>query len=179
MKRIILLVIISLSALPKSYSQEISQYVFSSGNGSENTLNGDNVQYTIGQSFFTQTLTQNNTVYLTQGFEQPTYHAAQEFASAAFPDLNMLSVNVYPNPAVDYTQIEMDLIDNNGVELALTDMWGKILKTQTYSVSAGKQVMNFQFGGLNAGVYTIKVKANQTTYAKKLIISGSRTSAAN
>lgn len=179
MKRILLLVLVSLTVLTNTFSQEISSQIFSSGNGSVTAVNGASVQYTIGQSIFTETLTQDNNIYITQGFEQPTYNSNPEFASAAFPDLNMSRVNVYPNPAVDYTQIEMDLIDNNGVELALSDMWGQVLKTQSYSVSSGKQVMNFQFGTLNAGVYTIKVKANQTTYAKKLIISGSRTSAAN
>jgi len=176
----IILIIISLTSLAGLHAQDVLQHVLSSGSGTAAALNGDNVQYTIGQAFVANTLSSNNSAYLTQGFEQPTFSSNQQLiVNAAFPDLNLMKLDVYPNPAVDYTEIALNLIDNEGVQIAITDIWGQVIKSENYRVEAGSQKIHFAFGALSAGVYTIRVKANQTVYAKKLLVSGSITSARN
>lgn len=171
MKKLILFSILVLSLGFKSYSQEISQNVFSSGNGEFTSVFGESVQFTIGQSFYTHTLTDNSGVFLTQGFEQPTNSNNAALLSPEFPDLELVKMDVYPNPAVDYTDLELNMIDTDGANVALIDMWGQAVKTQKFNVDKGNQKLHFTFGSLAAGVYTIKVNANKRVYAKKLIVN--------
>lgn len=171
MKKLILFSILVLSLGFKSYSQEISQSVLSSGNGEFTSVLGEKIQFTVGQSFYTHTLSDNNGTFLTQGFEQPTNSSKAALLSPEFPDLELVKMDVYPNPAVDYTDLELNMIDNNGAKVAIVDMWGQAVKTQNFNVEKGHQKLHFIFGSLAAGVYTIKVNANQRVYAKKLIVN--------
>ena len=170
MKKLIIFSILVLSLGYKSYSQVISHSVLSSGNGEFTSVLGENITFTIGQAFYTNTLSDNNGTYLTQGFEQPL-NQNEALLSPAFPDLELVKMDVYPNPAVDYTDLELNMIDNNGAKVAIVDMWGQAVKTQNFNVEKGHQKLHFTFGSLAAGVYTIKVNANQRVYAKKLIVN--------
>ena len=171
MKKLILFSILLCSLGFNTYSQEISRSVLSSGNGEFTSALGENIQFTIGQSFLTNVLTDNNGSFLTQGFEQPTNNNNSGLLSPEFPDLELVKMDVYPNPAVDYTDLELNMIDNNGAKVAIVDMWGQAVKTQNFNVEKGQQKLHFTFGSLAAGVYTIKVNANQRVYAKKIIVN--------
>lgn len=171
MKKLILFSVLVLSLGYKSYSQQISQYVFSSGSGEITTILGEYVKFTIGQSFYTETLSDNNGTFLTQGFEQPMNRNNIASLAPNFPDVDSVKIIVFPNPAVNYTNLELNIIDNDGAEIILIDMWGRILKTQEFKIEKGNQKLRFTFDFLAAGVYTLKVNANQKVYAKKLIIN--------
>jgi hypothetical protein len=171
MKKVVLFSILVLSLGFTSYSQQISQNVLSSGGGEFTSVLGENVSFTIGQAFYTETLNDNKGNFLTQGFEQPTNSNNAALLSPAFPDLELTKMDVYPNPAVDYTDLELNMIDNNGAKVALIDMWGQAVKTQNFNIEKGQQKLHFTFGSLAPGVYTVKVNANQRVYAKKLIVN--------
>jgi hypothetical protein len=170
-KSIILTIIIAALGLT-SYSQSIEKQACTSGNGLATSVFGEIVQYTIGQAYNTDMLTANNTSYITQGFEQPTFSGNQALLSPAFPNLELAKMNVYPNPAVNYTDLVLKLIDDNGAKATIIDMLGQTVKAQDFNVSQGQQKLHFSFGSLAAGVYTIKVVANSRVYVKKLLISG-------
>ena len=170
MNKLILFSILIFSLGFNTYSQEISRSVLSSGNGEFTSVLGENIQFTIGQSFLTNVLTDNNGSFLTQGFEQPS-NINEALLSSEFPNLELVKMDVYPNPAVDYTDLELNMIDNNGAKVAIVDMWGQAVKTQNFNVEKGQQKLHFTFGSLAAGVYTIKVNANQRVYAKKIIVN--------
>ena len=170
MKKLILLSILVLILGFNIYSQEISHQAITSGKGEFTSVLGYNIQFTIGQSFYTHTLSDNNGTYLTQGFEQPS-NINEALLSPEFPDLELVKMYVYPNPAVDYTDLELNMIDNNGAKVAIINIWGQAVKTQNFNVEKGQQKLHFTFGSLAAGVYTIKVNANQRVYAKKIIVN--------
>lgn len=172
MKKLFLFSILILSLGLKSFSQQIAQYALSSGGGEFTSVYGVNVQFTIGQSFMTNTLSdEGNSTYLTQGYQQPSVKG-NDLSSSEFPDLELTKMDVYPNPAVDYTDLVLNMINDNGAKVAIVDMWGRIIKSQDFNVDKGHQKLHFTFGSLSAGVYTLKVNANERVYAKKLLISG-------
>jgi len=171
MKKLILFSILVLSLGFKSYSQQISQSVFSSGSGEFTSVLGEHVSFTLGQSFYAETLSDSKGNFLTQGFEQPTPTNNAALLSPEFPDLELVKMDVYPNPAVDYTDLELNIIDNNGAKVTLFDMWGKAVKTQEFRSEKVNHKLHFTFGHLVPGVYTVKVNANQRVYAKKLIVN--------
>lgn len=153
-----------------SFSQQTVQSALVSGGGDFTSAIGENIQFTIGQPYSAATLTDANNYSLTQGFQQPSFKGQD----VLFPDLALVSkMDVYPNPAVDYTDLELNFINNDGAKVAIVDMWGQVVKTQDFNVDKGQQKLRFSFGSLSAGVYTIKVIANKTIYAKKLLINTS------
>ena len=174
MKRLIFALVITLNFIASAKAQQIDRFVFSSGNGSATNAYGESVQFTIGQAFFTETLSNNKSEVVTQGFEQPISFDNLLLASASFKDLSLLKLDVYPNPAVDYTELELNLIDHDGAKVMLIDTWGQVVKTENFQVPAGNQKLHFNLGTLADGVYTISVKANKRSYAKKLIVSNTR-----
>lgn len=169
----------TLNFLASAKAQQIDRFVFSSGNGSGTNAYGESVHFTIGQAFFTETLSNNKSEVITPGFEQPRIFDNLFLASESFKDLSLLKLDVYPNPAVDYTELELNLIDHDGAKVALIDTWGQVVKIQDFQVPAGNQKLHFNLGTLADGVYTISVKANKRSYAKKLIVSNTRSRTVN
>jgi hypothetical protein len=158
-----------------SYSQNVERLAITSGGGFAKSAFGETVQFTIGQSYFTQTLSDGNANYLTQGFEQP---ANQNLASidaansAASIEIYANKIEAFPNPAVNFTNVVLSLIDDDGAKVSIIDMWGQPLKKENFTVTQGKQQLHFVFGNVPAGLYTLSVEANKKVYNKKLLIAG-------
>jgi hypothetical protein len=176
MKRIILLSVLTLGLAINSIAQSLERVVISSGNGSATSAINESVEFTIGQPFFTGTLTNNTGTYLTQGFVQPTNTNNEINNPSNFlePEIEFNALKTFPNPAVDFTNIELSLIDNDGAKISIIDMWGQPLNIQEYTASQGKNVFKFVFGNVPAGIYTISVYANKKLYNKKLLVAGTR-----
>jgi hypothetical protein len=171
MKKLILFTILVLGLGFKSFSQQISQSAITSGGGEFTSIYGENIQFTIGQAYVTNTLTDNNNTFLTQGYQQPSMKQ-EVIAGPPYADLEFVKLEAFPNPAVNYTDLVMNFIDHDGAKVTMFDMWGQPVKSQDFQVSVGKQKMRFAFGALNPGVYTIKIVANKTVYVKKLLVAG-------
>nr|MBC7612051.1 T9SS type A sorting domain-containing protein [Pseudopedobacter sp.] len=174
MKKLILFSILVLGLGFQSYSQQIAQFALTSGGGEFTSVYGENIQFTIGQAYVTNTLTDNNNTFLTQGYQQPSINQ-EVIAGPPHADLELVKLEAFPNPAVNFTDLVMNFIDNDGAKVTMSDMWGQPVKSQDFQVSVGKQKMRFTFGSLNPGVYNIKIVANKTVYVKKLLVAGAGT----
>lgn len=172
MKTLILIAVLIASLGFTTMAQSIERFAITSGAGEATSTFGENVQFTIGQSYMTNTLTQNGSNYITQGFQQPSTFNYVTKDVTEFADNTLNKINTYPNPAVDYTNVAISLIDNDGVSISIIDMWGQPLKSSEYNVTQGEQVLKFKFGYVPAGVYSLKVVANKKVYTKKLLIAG-------
>ncbi len=172
MKTIILLSFLIAGFGLNSYSQTVERLAITSGGGSATSALGETIQFTIGQSYFTQTLTDGNSNYLTQGFEQPVNRNYASIDAPAYADVYSNKIEAYPNPAVNYVDIVLSLIDDDGAKISILDMWGQPLKKEDFSVTQGKQQLHFVFGNVPAALYTLKVEANKKVYSKKLLVAG-------
>ncbi len=72
MKTMILISVLVAGLGFNALSQSIERSAITSGAGEATSVYGENVQFTIGQAFATNTLTDNGANYLTQGFQQPS-----------------------------------------------------------------------------------------------------------
>ena len=161
MKKTIIFMLIIFAGCFKATCQSIDKQTLSSGNGLVISGFGESVQYIIGQAYQTNTL-ENNTYALTQGFLQPAF--------SLYPSLELGQIEIYPNPAIDYVNVSLNLLDNQGAQGSIINIWGQVLVTQNFNVAEGNQKLYFPFGNLAAGVYMVKVIANGNTYVKKLMI---------
>jgi hypothetical protein len=75
--------------------------------------------------------------------------------------INALSLNsVYPNPAKDRLNLIISSPVNNNINIIITDLAGKIVKRQAYSVVSGGNNVDFDVSALPAGSYFIKANCN-------------------
>lgn len=72
MKTLILITVLLASLGFTTSAQSIERFAITSGAGEATSTFGENVQFTIGQTFMTNTLSQNGSNYITQGFQQPS-----------------------------------------------------------------------------------------------------------
>ena len=78
-------------------------------------------------------------------------------------DIFASNFKVYPNPAKDYISIQSNNIKINSVEV-----YNVIGKRLLLSTKLNDNKLNIS--NLNAGVYLLKISANERTLVKKVII---------
>jgi hypothetical protein len=88
---------------------------------------------------------------------------------------NGTNINIYPNPAKGWTNIEINQVDNNSlISMEIMDAQGKLVNmiTKDLKLEAGKQLIPVSLDGLAEGVYYIKISnGNQVlTYSKMIVI---------
>ncbi|WP_442796199.1 T9SS type A sorting domain-containing protein [Pelobium manganitolerans] len=172
MKTTILTAVLVATLALASFAQTIERAAITSGGGEATSVFGESVQFSIGQAFMTNTLTQDGSNYLTQGFQQPSSHEYININTPVYAEADLNVIQAFPNPAVNYTTVALSLIDDNGAKVSLIDMWGQPLSSQNYTLTQGKHELKFSFGYVPAGVYSLKVVANKKVYTKKLLVAG-------
>lgn len=79
-------------------------------------------------------------------------------------------LQVFPNPAHDYTSLVINLKGNSEVQVSLIDMTGKTIAFRNYGKLEGNQELSIPTAHLNAGIYLINVMINGNTVSKRLIV---------
>ncbi|MBL4755338.1 MAG: T9SS type A sorting domain-containing protein [Flavobacteriales bacterium] len=162
-----LLILFTLACVATATAQSITPEVVSSGGG--DTANGSGgLSWTIGEPVSESVSGTNAAV--TQGFHQSHFEiiSVEEHEELGF------DISVFPNPATDFINIEMNFIgklpapQETQFTLVLTDNTGKIVMTETIkNTSAFKMAMQ-HYG---QGQYLLQVTgADGALYKSALII---------
>lgn len=78
--------------------------------------------------------------------------------------LDDIEVTVFPNPAVDQLNIEMEAVDGE-VEIQFINLWGEIVQTNDYTSST------IDVSSIQNGMYTLIIKnSKQVFQAKRIMI---------
>lgn len=77
------------------------------------------------------------------------------------------SIRVYPNPAKDYVNVDIECTNFKASDIELFDMQGRIVKKSKLNAKQGNRI---DVSSLNAGAYTYNVSLNGKTISGKLII---------
>ena len=80
------------------------------------------------------------------------------------------SMSMYPNPASQFTQLEVNLKNSSKYIIDMFDMLGKTVYSQQFNGSTGKNVLNIPLNGLDAGMYLVKVNVNGSVLTSRLIV---------
>ena len=81
------------------------------------------------------------------------------------------NVKIYPNPSKDNATINYTLTHHTHVSINITDLNGKIVSSQVNEEStAGSYSKKLELSSLNTGTYFIKIKTDDNTVTKKLVI---------
>ncbi|GAI36450.1 unnamed protein product, partial [marine sediment metagenome] len=104
---------------------------------------------TIGEPV-TETIS-DSSVILTQGFQQSSYviTVIEEILSDNF------QVNVYPNPATDYINIDFNIKDNSDILIQLSGVSGRILLKENVNSESFSKKLNLNIYA--TGTYFIRL----------------------
>lgn len=86
-------------------------------------------------------------------------------------ELESSSIKVFPNPAIDYTQIELDVIGSKEISVQLYNVIGRQVATQDYGVLSGPQQLFFDSSELLKGIYLMRINVGSQIITRKLLIS--------
>ena len=78
--------------------------------------------------------------------------------------------SVYPNPASNYTQVNLLINDYQTVQVELIDMKGRVVMTTNRQLAPGKHTISFQLNNMLPGIYFVKAKSEKLNDTKRLII---------
>lgn len=84
-------------------------------------------------------------------------------------ELTEQEVRIFPNPATDYVQIQLDLDRAQNVDVFLTDVSGKILKMNHHS-KLYSDLLKVDVTSVPAGTYFLNVTTEEGRLTKKISV---------
>jgi flagellar hook assembly protein FlgD len=82
------------------------------------------------------------------------------------------SLNIYPNPTSNLSEISFSLEEGNSVKMEVYNSLGSLVYSENAGVlNQGKQRMSFNGSNLNNGLYFINLTIGNEVISKRLILS--------
>lgn len=85
--------------------------------------------------------------------------------------LEGVDIKAYPNPASSIVKFDVNFNKPMNVEIKLSNMLGQVVKTVDAANMSGKNTLEMNVSGLDAGIYFYTVSANGKSVSKKLVIT--------
>jgi len=83
---------------------------------------------------------------------------------------NNLINSIYPNPANNQINVELNITENEIAEISIVNTLGKVLVSRNYSTTIGLNNLNLSFNNISEGIYFVKIIVGNKTYMKPIII---------
>lgn len=92
--------------------------------------------------------------------------------TASIENADMLSLNVYPNPANDQLNIETQLDEDQSLEISMFDAQGRLVKTLMNNsfVQKGEFRRTFNISKLPKGMYIYRVQTNNESTTGRIVV---------
>ncbi|MFA5574051.1 MAG: M43 family zinc metalloprotease [Brumimicrobium sp.] len=79
-------------------------------------------------------------------------------------------LNVYPNPAGEYANIDFSVNHPKDIQISIVDMLGQVVQSEVVAANTGQNAVSLDVQNIKAGMYLVKVKSGQREQVKRLII---------
>ena len=80
------------------------------------------------------------------------------------------NISVYPNPATDFTNVNINGLNNDDVSIQVFDINGKLVFTENYGQLSGSVNLPINTATLQAGIYTVQTIVGDSQQIEKLIV---------
>lgn len=131
----------------------ITSYVVSTAGG-DTVVNGISVSWTIGEVAIATLKDKDNTLVLTQGFQQAYF----EITSIGEPLSTNFEIKVYPNPASDYVWVDLKSDEIKDATIELYDLEGKLIYSSKLNLIEGSTKIDLH--NLNSSQYILRISDN-------------------
>ncbi|HEU4716958.1 MAG TPA: T9SS type A sorting domain-containing protein, partial [Bacteroidia bacterium] len=89
------------------------------------------------------------------------------------PAAGFARAGIFPNPAVDHTDVQLFSAQESEVDITLYDNSGRMVRNYgTRSLGSGETVITLDLSGLAAGIYKLQVAGRGQLYCGKIAICG-------
>lgn len=80
-------------------------------------------------------------------------------------------VQVYPNPFNNELQVHLQLLQEQNVQLEITDLNGKAVAVQGYNLDAGQHILTIANGlsEISSGVYALRVHGQDFNFSQRIV----------
>ena len=103
------------------------------------------------------------------GTELTDYFRVPEWPVGLSDKLSNPIIEVYPNPANNYLNIDLELLSSSDIMILITDINGKeIEKTEKEDFFQG--TIQLDVNSLKSGIYNCLIRTNQTIYNKSVVL---------
>lgn len=145
-------IILSL-ALVQAFGQTAALQVVSSAGGYyKDNASGLSISWTLGEPVIA-TFTSTN-LMLTQGFQQGNLFGT----AAPKPELPSLSLNMYPNPAINWVKFDLSNAEAKGdFVVEVFEITGRKIIHSNLGQYSDQDTKELSIGSLKSGIYLVKV----------------------
>jgi len=84
--------------------------------------------------------------------------------------LSSVNLKLYPNPATEVANLEVQLESTEDVTLSVYDLGGRMMHTQYYGNLSGTQILNIPVQQLSKGEYIVTVSTSGRSYSRHMIV---------
>jgi len=84
--------------------------------------------------------------------------------------LSGISYEVYPNPAIDFATVNLDLEDSKNITVKVLSMNGQVISSIVKRNTYGKETIRVNFDGFAAGNYLLQITADNESVIEKINI---------
>jgi hypothetical protein len=80
-------------------------------------------------------------------------------------------INIYPNPATEAINIDLNLERTQNVLISIFDFLGQQVFANDYgTMNNGKQILKINTGNLNSGIYFVSVQVGGNKITRKIVV---------
>ncbi|MEN9440942.1 MAG: hypothetical protein RLZ33_1019 [Bacteroidota bacterium] len=143
-----------------------STYAWDFGDGNTSTSTSPVHEYSAAGTYTVTLTATNGACESVDSFEVViTVVGLEEITSIS-------SVKLFPNPASDNVNVELNLKENANITLSIVDNSGKIVYTENASLLEGKSIQSLNTSSLKAGYYNVVISTeNSVAKTIKLAIN--------
>jgi hypothetical protein len=95
---------------------------------------------------------------------------ANGFVGVNDPAVERPSVQIFPNPATDNTNLSVSLVEAQPVTVTIYDVAGKIVTTRDYGMMQGDYILPINTEAFEAGVYVVELRTGDNVTTQRLVI---------
>ena len=97
-------------------------------------------------------------------------HAAATATGIETPVTGLQSMSLSPNPASGSSALRVNFENAGEVTMDIIDVTGKIVRSNTSSVTSGDYIYNLNLTGLAQGIYNVRVTTQGQSQTQKLVV---------
>ncbi|HLP14595.1 MAG TPA: CocE/NonD family hydrolase [Flavobacteriales bacterium] len=125
-------------------------------------LNGDSLM---------NPLVATNTIYMNSSDQSYITLPLVDYVGAVNEHEIVYHATVFPNPAIDQAHVEIELNENQPVEMAIYDVAGHLLFTETKMGSQGLNRFTIKTSNFTAGLYSLTLRGKTGLQTLKLMVN--------
>jgi Secretion system C-terminal sorting domain len=79
-------------------------------------------------------------------------------------------VSVYPNPAIDFTTLTLNIEQKSEVSVRVLNIAGQLVSSKNYGDLNGASTININTNKLDAGIYMLEISLDNQKVTKRLMV---------